>query len=133
MEHHQLLVYADDVNLLGKTINIITSTEALSDTIKEVGPEVNAEKTKYTFTSCNQITEQKHYIMVARKAFENVENFKCLETMLTNQNCIHEEIQSRLHSENACYHAVQNLLSSHLLPKNVKIKIYKTIILPAVL
>jgi hypothetical protein len=43
------------------------------------------------------------------------------------------EIRSRLNSGNACYHAVQNLLSSRLLSRNVKIKIYNTIILPVVL
>ena len=50
-----------------------------------------------------------------------------------NQNSIHEEIKCRLQSENACYYLVQNLLSSSLLPKNVKVKIYRTIILPFVL
>ena len=44
-----------------------------------------------------------------------------------------EEIKSRLRSGNACYHSVQNLLSSRLLSKNIKIKIYRTIILPVVL
>jgi hypothetical protein len=44
-----------------------------------------------------------------------------------------EEIKSRLNSGNACYHSVQNLLSSRLLSRNVKVKIYKTIILPVVL
>jgi hypothetical protein len=44
-----------------------------------------------------------------------------------------EEIKSRLNSGNACYHSVQSLLSSHLLSRNVKVKIYKTIILPVVL
>jgi hypothetical protein len=42
-------------------------------------------------------------------------------------------IKSRLKSGNACYHSVQNLLSSSLLSKSVKIKIYRTIILPVVL
>jgi hypothetical protein len=41
-----------------------------------------------------------------------------------------EEIKSRLNSGNACYHSVQSLLSSRLLFRNVKVKIYKTIILP---
>jgi hypothetical protein len=49
------------------------------------------------------------------------------------ENCIHEEVKSRLNSGNACYHSVQSLLSSRLLPRNVKVKMYKTIILPAVL
>ena len=44
-----------------------------------------------------------------------------------------EEIKSRLKSGNACYHSVQNILSSSLLSKNLKIKIYRTIILPVVL
>jgi len=59
-----------------------------------------------------------------------VEEFKCLGTTLTNQNSIQEEIKRRLKSGNACYHSVQKLLSSSLLSKNLKIKIYRTIILP---
>jgi hypothetical protein len=51
-----------------------------------------------------------------------------IQSMLTNQNSIQEEIKSRLKSGNACYHSVQNLLSSSLLSKNLKIKIYRTII-----
>ena len=51
---------------------------------------------------------------------------------LSNQNSIQEEIKSTLKSGNACYHSVQNLLSSSLLPKRLKIKIYRTIILPVV-
>jgi len=50
-----------------------------------------------------------------------VEEFKYLGTTLTNQNSIEEEIKSRLKSGNACYHSVQNLLSSRLLSKNLKI------------
>jgi hypothetical protein len=57
---------------------------------------------------------------------DNVANFKNLEKAVTNQICIHEEITRTLNSGSACYHAVQNLLSPLLLPKNVKIKIYKT-------
>ena len=62
-----------------------------------------------------------------------MEEFKYLGTTLTNQNFIAEEIKSRLKSGNTCYHSVQNLLSSRLLSKNLKIKIYRTIILPVVL
>jgi hypothetical protein len=56
-----------------------------------------------------------------------------LGTTLTNQNDIHDEIKSRLNSENDCCCSVQNLLSSHLISKNLKIKIYKTVILQVVL
>ena len=54
-----------------------------------------------------------------------------LGTTLTDQNSIQEEIESRLKLGNACYYSVQNLLSSRLLSKNLKI--YRTIILPVVL
>jgi len=65
-------------------------------------------------------------------SFERMERFKYLETTLTNQNSIQEEIKSRMKSGNTCYHSVKNLLSSSLLSKNLKIKICRTIILPAV-
>ena len=61
-----------------------------------------------------------------------MEKFKYLGTTLTNQNSIQEENKSRLNSGNACYHSVQNILSSSLLSKNLKIKICRTIILPFV-
>jgi hypothetical protein len=50
-----------------------------------------------------------------------------------NQNLNQEDIKRRLNSGNACYHSVQNLLSSRLLSRNLKIRIYKTIILLVVL
>ena len=57
---------------------------------------------------------------------------KYLGTNLTDQNCVQEEIKSRLKSGNACYNLVQDLLSSNLLSKNLKIKVHRTIILPVV-
>jgi hypothetical protein len=62
-----------------------------------------------------------------------VSQFKYFGITVIIQNLIQEKIKRRMNSGNACYHSVQNLLSSRLLSKNVKIKIFKTIILPMVL
>jgi hypothetical protein len=72
-------------------------------------------------------------VKIDNSSIERVEEFKYLGMTLTDQNSIQEEIKSRLKLGNSCYHSVQNLLSSRLLPKNLKIKIYRTIILPVVL
>jgi hypothetical protein len=94
---------------------------------------VNPEKTKYVLISRSQKTGQKHGIKIANRSFEDVAKFEYLGTTLTDYNCVHEEINSRLNSGNVCYRSVQSLLSSRLLSRNVKVKIYKTIILPLVL
>ena len=70
---------------------------------------------------------------VDNNSIERVEEFKYLGTTLTNQNSIQKEIKNRLKLGNACYHSVQKLLSSSLLSKNLKFKIYRTKILPVVL
>ena len=65
-----------------------------------------------------------HTMKVDNSSIERVEEFKYLGTISTNQNSIQKEIKSRLKLGNACYHSVQNILSSSLLSKNLKFKIY---------
>jgi hypothetical protein len=131
---HRLLVCADDVNLQADNIDTIKkSTENLTDATKEVGLEVNTGKTKYMLLSRHQNAGQNHDVKRANTSFENVAQLKYLGTTVRNQNLIQKEIKRRLNSGNACYHSVQNLLSSCLLFKNIKIKIYKILILLIVL
>ena len=75
----------------------------------------------------------RHSMRTDNRSFERVEDFRYLGTTLTNQSSIQEEIKSKLKLGNACYYSVQNLLSSSLQSKNLKIKIYRTIILFVVL
>jgi hypothetical protein len=115
---HQLLVYADDVIILGRSIHTIRKNiEALLIASKEIGLEVNAEKTKYMIMSRDQNTGQNGYVQIGNESFETVEQFKYLGTTLTNQNSIHEEIKSRLKSRNACCHSVQNIFLPVYYPK----------------
>jgi ribosomal protein S2 len=93
------------------------NTETLTDASKEVGPEVNIKKTKYMLLSCRQNSGQNRDIKTANRCFENVAQFKYLGTAVTNQNLIQEKIKRGLSSVNACYHSVQNHLSSRLLSK----------------
>ena len=58
-----------------------------------------------------------------------MERFKYLGTTIANRNSIQEEIKGRLKSGNACCHSVRNVLSSSLLSRNLKCKVYRTIIL----
>jgi hypothetical protein len=83
--------------------------------------------------SRHQNVGQNRDIKIAKRAFENVSQFKYLGTTVTNQNLIQGEIKRIFNSGIACYHSAQNLLSSRLLSKNLKIRIYETIILPVVL
>jgi hypothetical protein len=107
------LLCVEDVNLLvGNIDNIRKNTETLIDASKEAGLEL---------LHCHQIAEQ------------NMAQFKYLGTTVTNQNLIQEEIKMRLNSGDACYHSLQNILCSCLLSKNVKIKLYESVILPLVL
>jgi hypothetical protein len=82
---HQLLAYADDVNLLGDNIDTIRkNTETLIDASKGVGLEINVVKTKYMLLSRHQNVGQNRDIKIANRSFVNVSQFKYLGTTVTN-------------------------------------------------
>jgi hypothetical protein len=111
---------------------VLCPVKHILEATRDIDLEINAEKTKYMIMS-HPNSGQNQNIRIANESFENVAKFKYMETTLTNQNDIHDEIKSRLNSGNACCYSVQNLFSSRLISKNLKIKIYRTVILPVVL
>jgi hypothetical protein len=121
---HQLLAYADDdVNIQGGSIHTLKeNTEVLVTATREIGLEISADKTKYMVMSRDQNAGRNHSARINNNTFERVEEFRYLGTTLSHQNSIPEEIKSRLRLRSACYHSVQNLLSSRLLFQNLKIK-----------
>ena len=82
--------------------------------------------------SRDQNAGRNNNVKVHNKSVEMVEYFRYSGTTITTQNSIQQEIKCILKTENACWHAVQNLLSSSLLFKNIQIKIHRTTIYPLV-
>ena len=125
-------MYAD-VNILGRSVYTTTeSTDCVVVTSKDIRIEVNVDKTKYMVIPRDQKAGRSHSMKTDNSSFQRVEQFKYLGTNL-NQNSIQEEIKSRSKSWNACDHSVQNLLLFRLLSENMKIKIYRSLILPVAL
>jgi hypothetical protein len=98
---HQLLAYADNVNILEDIINTTKrNTATLIDASKKVGIEINVEKTKYMLLFRQQNVVENRDIKIANRSFENVSQFKYLGTTVTIQNLIQDEINRRLNSGN---------------------------------
>ena len=92
---HQLLAYADDVNILGGSVHTVKeNAEALVVATKEIGLEVNADKTKYMIMSRDQNAGRSHSMKIDNRSIERVEEFKYFGTTLTNKNSIQEEINA---------------------------------------
>jgi hypothetical protein len=118
------LVHADDITLLGDSINtIVENIKTLLGVSRDVCLEINAQKTKYMIMYRHQNSGQNQNIRIANESFEKVAKFKFFGTKPTNWNDIHDEFKNRLNSENDCYYSVQNILSSRPISKN------KTVIL----
>jgi hypothetical protein len=89
------LVYADDVNILGRSVHTIKkNTETLVVASKETGLEANVGKTKYMVISRDQNAERDCITNIDNSSFERVEEFICLGKTFTYKNSIQENIRS---------------------------------------
>jgi hypothetical protein len=93
---YHLLLCADDVNTLGRSVYTIKkNTECLVIASKEIRLQVNSDRTKYVVMSQDQNARRGHNIKVDNNSFEEVLEFRYLQTTFTNQHSIQEEIKSR--------------------------------------
>ena len=98
---HQVLAYADDVNLIGDDIREIErNADVLLNACKDIGLAVNTGKTKYMGIGRHRGVIANAYIKIDSNSYEKVETFKYLGSLLTNQNSIQEEIKCRLNAGN---------------------------------
>ena len=92
---HQILVYADDVNILGGSIHTVKeNAEALIVASKEIGLEVNTDKTKFIVMSRDQNAGQSHSTKIDNNYFESMEQFKYLGTNLTTKFLFRKKLRA---------------------------------------
>ena len=118
----------------GRIISKKNSSDTIGNRTRDI-PACSAvpQPTAPPRTPLNLICTPIRYIKIDNSSLERAEAFRYLERTLTNQNSIRDEIKGRTKSWNACCHSVQNRLPSSLLYKNIKIWVYRTVILLVVL
>lgn len=134
-EGHQitLAVYADDIIIIEESEeDLKRSAEKLISKGKEIGLQVNEEKTKYLIVSRRE--QVQNSLVVGGFTFERVSNFKYLQGVDVNQQAnSQEEIQRRITVGNKSYFALVPVFKSRLISKNTKIRLHKVLIRPIVL
>ena len=119
----------DDVNLISDDIRTVErNADVLLNAYKDIGLAVNTGKTKYMEIGLHRGITANAHVKIGSNSYEKIKTFKYLGSLLTNQNYIQAEIKCKLKVGNSCYYSVQRLFPSRHLSKNLKIKIYKTIV-----
>ncbi|KAI5739997.1 hypothetical protein M8J77_026070 [Diaphorina citri] len=125
-----ILAFADDVVIIAENLNDLKElTKVLIKETSEVGLKINETKTKFMHVKRNKEDSPSH-ITIDNYKFESVSSFKYLGVTLTQDHQEDIEIQARLNAANRSFHASKKLMSSKLLSRCSKIKLYKTIIRP---
>lgn len=123
----QLLAYADDIDLIGRSLSAVKEAFiSLEKAARDIGLRVNEEKTKYMCTE----TELLNQITVAGHTFEGVDSFVYLGSQVDRNNNMQSEIKRRIVAANRCFFGLHKYMSSRLISRTSKIRIYKTLIRP---
>ena len=118
--------------MLGENLQTVKeNTEIFIKASKDIGLEVNSEKTNYMITSSHQNVIQNQNIVIGNLSFEKIKKFKFLGATVTNTNDIREQIKRRINMVNVCYYSLNFIVPPAF--QELKVITYKTIILPVVL
>jgi len=131
----QILAYADDVNLIGRSTGRLNDAVVqMEEGANEVGMRINEEKTKYMINTRNKVRFRKEkHLQIYNYEFERVGEFKYLGSMITENSDENTEIKAGIMAANRSYYSVLPLLRSKAVSRTTKIRTYKTIIRPVVL
>jgi hypothetical protein len=125
----QLIGYADDINIMGRTKRAISeSYDELKERAKEVGLIINVEKTKAMVQS--RRLGKGRTLNIEDHKIEVVRRFKYLETVINDVNDEMEEIRAKIPAANKAYSSLQTIFRSKQIHRNNKIRLYKPLIKP---
>jgi len=130
-----LIAYADDIVLLGDNTEMIKSLgKKLVKSAEKVGLTFNDDKTEYLILSrSNRNYGLEQHIELEGHTFRKVSQFKYLGSIITQDNELKTEVSSRIQLANKGYYGLKRILKSRTLSKNLKIRIYMTLLRPIVL
>jgi sorting nexin-29 len=129
----QICAYADDVAIISRTENELKKLyENIEKSANKIGLYTNIKKTKYMRISRKGGKTNSDKLIIGDKEFEHVNTFKYLGFLIDNENRITSTIRERIQAGNKAYHANIQLLKNKLIGRELKLKIYKTLIRPIV-
>lgn len=129
-----VLAFADDVALIAENLDDLKIlAKKLFQKAKEVGLEVNDEKTKFMRVERNGRTKKQATLQIDDHMFEEVEEFKYLGVVINNKNEEKQEIEARVKAASRASYSLNKLLSSKIFSRRTKLRMYKTIIRPVLL
>ncbi|CAG9835780.1 unnamed protein product [Diabrotica balteata] len=124
----EIILYA----VAQSTLEIKDIFSSFEEAALNIGLKINEDKTKYMAVSKQERRRIRQNITINDHNFEVVKEFKYLGPTITNDNKLEREVEMRIMAGNRSFFAMQHLMKSKLLSRGTQIRIYKTIIRPAV-
>lgn len=124
-----IVAYADDIALLADSENDLKLlTAQLIKATNGTGLQLNTDKTMYFILS--RYPSNNNVLQINNTAFTKTNEFNYLGTIVTSDNSIKIEIESRIQKANKCYYSLLTVFKSKLISRNTKLQVYKSLIIP---